>query len=58
MSHVPVVFPPGCPSLDAVYGTSTTAVLWMPAGESGEAILARARQSEAERRECAKRGAE
>lgn len=57
-THLPVVSPPGCASLDVVYGSSTTAVLWMPVGQTGEEILAKAKQTEAERKECIRRGAE
>jgi len=53
-----VAMPKGCPSLDPIYGESTAGSALMPVGEKGEEILRRAKQSEAERRECQKRGAE
>lgn len=58
MTHVPVTMPPGCPSLDGVYGTSVTQVIWLPQAETGQALWAQAKQTEAERQECRKRGAE
>lgn len=45
-------------SLDKIYGPAFPGPILLPAGERGEDILKRARQSEAERRECQKRGAE
>jgi hypothetical protein len=45
-------------SLDKIYGPSSEAVLLLPVGEKGEDILRRAKQTESERAECKKRGAE
>jgi len=45
-------------SLDKIYGPAFPGPILLPVGERGEDILKRARQSEAERRECRKRGAE
>lgn len=45
-------------SLDSVYGPSFEGPVYLPEGKSGEEILKQARQTEAERAECKKRGAE
>jgi len=50
--------PAGCPSLVAVYGVSTAGSALLPVGYSGAELLAMAKQTEAERAECRKRGAE
>jgi hypothetical protein len=46
------------PHLNQVYGPSATGPILLPLSEKGEALLARAKQTEAERLECKKRGAE
>ena len=56
--HEWVAMPAGCPSLVAVYGVSTAGSALLPVGYSGAELLAMAKQTEAERAECRKRGAE
>jgi hypothetical protein len=57
--YTPVTIRPGCSSIDAIYGASpATGWIWMPVGETGQEIMARSKQSEADKRECIKRGAE
>ena len=45
-------------NLNQVYGPSATGPILLPLGEKGDVVLARAKQTEAERLECKKRGAE
>ena len=45
-------------SLMRVYGPSWAGVIYLPDGERGEDIMARAKQTEAERLECVRRGAD
>jgi hypothetical protein len=49
--------PAGCGSLDGLYGPSPARRILLPRGVSGAELLAKARQSEEERRECEARGA-
>ena len=58
MTHREVRFTRTETSLDKIYGPSSKAVLLLPVGEKGEDILRRAKQTESERAECKKRGAE
>lgn len=53
-----VPMPAGCASLDGVYGVSPARRIWLPKGVKGQELWAQAKQSEEERRECKRRGAE
>ena len=47
----------GCPSMDRLYGPSSAGWILLPVGQPGSVLWQQARQTEAERRECQKRGA-
>ena len=53
-----VLMPEGCESLDSIYGKSKACLALMPIGINGHELMKKSKQTEAERLECKKRGAE
>ena len=56
--YTPVTINPGCASLDAIYGKSPTGWYWMPAGETGQEILARSKLTKEIIEESIKKGSQ
>jgi len=50
--------PGGCKSLAGIYGDSKPTLALMPIGVNGIDFMKKCKQTEADRRECIKRGAE